>query len=509
MNNQQSVILCVDDESINLSLLEAVLTPRGYQILLAQEGTTALARLRSERIDLVLLDVMMPGMDGFEVCRRIKEDETLRGIPVVMITAYAARENRIRGIEVGAEDFLAKPFDRAEVLARVAMLLKVKGLNDQLATSYQHINNLICHGQQLTARFDPLHYDVMAGITSVVKHLLSSAPQAADNPQAVLLRLQGVSQDWLFYCRRDADHTVVAIPIPDHVCQALQALVGDLQIAWMNQAELATSNGALLATVLARQGVELRNLVCHQSETITLCALNYGRETCHYDAEVLNSVATQSIFLASQAKLVRETEDAFAYTVSALARAAEHNDENTGDHILRVGEYSGLLAQRLGMSEQFVSLIRLQGIMHDVGKIHVPPAILKKPGRLEPEEFKMMQQHSVAGAEIIGDHVRLTMARHIALCHHERFDGTGYPYGLQGEQIPFEARILNLVDQYDALRNKRCYKPAFDHDTTCRIITEGDGRTLPRHFDPRVLGAFRETHEMFAEVFANSVNDIN
>ena len=176
--NQQPVILCVDDEALNLALLEAVLAPRGYRVVLVQDGDAALGRLRNERIDLVLLDVMMPGMDGYEVCRQIKEDEALRAIPVVMITAYAAKENRIQGIEAGAEEFLSKPFDSAEVLARVAMLLKVKGLHDQLATAYQYINSLIRHGQQLTARFDPLHYNVMDGITSVVKQLVAASPQA-------------------------------------------------------------------------------------------------------------------------------------------------------------------------------------------------------------------------------------------------------------------------------------------------------------------------------------------
>jgi response regulator RpfG family c-di-GMP phosphodiesterase len=252
---------------------------------------------------------------------------------------------------------------------------------------------------------------------------------------------------------------------------------------------------------MAEQGVVPVNLVCHLSETITLCALNYGRQVNRFDAEVLNSVATQSIFLTSLAAQVGETEDAFAYTVHALARAAEANDDDTGDHILRVGDYSALLARRMGMSEEFISLIRLQGIMHDVGKIHVSPAILKKPGRLEPEEFKAMQQHTQAGATIVGIHVRLTMAKTIAHYHHERFDGSGYPEGLDGERIPIEARILTLAYQYDALRNKRCYKPAFDHDTTYRIITQGDGRTIPQHFDPRVLQAFQEVAGQFADIY--------
>jgi response regulator RpfG family c-di-GMP phosphodiesterase len=499
--NQPPKILCVDDEQFNLSLLEAVLAPHGYQTVSARNGREALARLKHEPIDLVMLDVMMPEMDGFEVCLRMKEDETLRSIPVVMITGLSAKENRIRGIEVGAEEFLAKPFDPAEVLARVAMLLKVKLLNDQLATAYTHINGLLGYGQQLTASFDPLHYDVMAGVSKVIKQLLSSSPHEGENPRLVLVRLQEAGQGCVYYCSHDGDHDPPARPLAAEVCQVLRRLVGAAQVMWLNQVDLATETGARLVTLLADQGIVPVNLVCHVSETITLCAMNYGRQVSRYDAEVLNSVATQSIFLTSLATQVRETEDAFAYTVNSLARAAEANDDDTGNHILRVGEYCALLAGRLGLGEEFIRLIRLQGIMHDVGKIHISPAILKKPGRLEAEEFEIMKGHTVAGAKIIGDHVRLAMAKSIALYHHERFDGSGYPHGIGGERIPIEARILIIADQYDALRNQRCYKPAFDHATTYRIISEGDGRTLPQHFDPRVLQAFRETASRFDETY--------
>ena len=112
--------------------------------------------------------------------------------------------------------------------------------------------------------------------------------------------------------------------------------------------------------------------------------------------------------------------------------------------------------------------------------------------------------HTVLGSKIIGGHHRMSTADKIAISHHERYDGTGYPHGLAGDQIPIEGRIMNLADQYDALRNARCYKPAFDHEKTYRIITEGDGRTLPQHFDPEVLDAFRNSHERFAEVFDSS-----
>ncbi len=325
MNRNKPIILCVDDEPLNLCLLEAVLLPRGYEVVRAKNGPEALAKIRSESIDICLLDVMMPGMDGFEVCRQIKADEGHSNIPVVMITSCADQANRIRGIEAGAEDIISKPFDAVVVLARIKMLLHVKELNDRL--------------------------------------------------------------------------------------------------------------------------------------------------------------------------------DSFEYTIFALARASEANDEDTGDHILRVGNYCAILARQLKMPEKFVQAIRIQAALHDVGKIHVLPATLKNSGKLSEVEWQEIKMHTLHGAKIIGDHQRMSMANRIAISHHERYDGTGYPYGLAGEKIPVEGRIMNLADQYDALRSARCYKPALDHETSCRIILEGDGLTLPQHFDPAILQAFRECSAQFAAVY--------
>ncbi len=172
------------------------------------------------------------------------------------------------------------------------------------------------------------------------------------------------------------------------------------------------------------------------------------------DARVLKglTIFAQSLKLISNQ--VSETEDAFIYTIEALARAAEASDEDTGRHIARVNEYSKCLADELGLDAQFVRKIHYSAQMHDVGKIYLHPSLLGKPGSLTVEESAQMTQHTIHGAKILGDAPRLEMARQIALAHHEKYDGSGYPFGLKGEAIPLAARIVSVADVYDALRQK-------------------------------------------------------
>ena len=155
------------------------------------------------------------------------------------------------------------------------------------------------------------------------------------------------------------------------------------------------------------------------------------------------------------------------------------------------------------MEEGEVELLALASAMHDVGKIGLPDTILRKAGPLTWEEFEVVKGHTLAGAQLLGGspHTLIQMGARVAVSHHERWDGSGYPYGLAGKNIPLEGRIIMLVDQYDALRSQRVYKPALDHQTVCKIILEGDGRTLPQHFDPEVLKAFRSVEPLFAAIF--------
>jgi putative two-component system response regulator len=342
------VIFVVDDEEVQRNAFVRTLKEIGYQVFAYRSGQEALASALATPPDVILLDLGMPGLDGFEVARRLKSDPRTRYVPIVVITGLEDRESRIRALHCGAEEFLTKPVDREDLQIRVQNILKLKRCNDLLA-----------------------------------------------------------------------DHAKIA----DHLVH--------------------------------RATIQLR--------------------------------------------------EAYRDITYTLTRAAEYRDEDTGAHVRRVAHYAWEIASFLGLENSFLDEIFYAAPMHDVGKIGVSDSILLKEGSLTDDELTLMRGHTEIGYGILknGKTPFTKMGAEIARSHHERWNGTGYPCGLKGEEIPLSGRIMNICDQYDALRSKRPYKPAFDHDRTMEILSNGDGRTLVSHFDPVVHTAFLQCASRFEEIFKN------
>jgi len=340
---QNSVILVVDDNSMNIELMEAHLGPQGYNIVTATRGQEALDIIDNQSIDLILLDVMMPGINGFEVTRKVRTAKPSKYIPIILITALSETKKRVEGINAGCDDFITKPVDKYELCSKVKSLLKIKNYND-LKENYK-------------------------------KELEAEVAARTKSLEQAMLNLKAASIE----------------------------------------------------------------------------------------------------------------------TINRLTRAAEYKDEDTGAHIVRMSLYSEAVARSIGLDEATTENILLSAPMHDLGKISTPDHILLKPGKFDADEWEIMKQHAVVGAKILtgSDSEIIKLGEVIARSHHEKWDGSGYPDGLKGEQIPIAARIVAIADVFDALSSERPYKKAFSEDKTFSIIKEGRGS----HFDPNVVDAFFAAQE--------------
>lgn len=250
---------------------------------------------------------------------------------------------------------------------------------------------------------------------------------------------------------------------------------------------------------------EIKSAICapmvHQDEAfgvIYLDTVGPSRAFEEADLVLLNGIAAAAAGAVKNATLVARLKDTAADTIYRLALAAEQRDGETGYHIQRMADYAATISRALGRSSEYSETIRLAAPMHDVGKIGIPDSILKKPGRLTPEEFEVMKQHTVKGAEILADPQSdlLHMAQSIALSHHERYDGSGYPRALRQTSIPLEGRIVAVADVFDAVMSRRVYKPAFALEKSLDILERGRGR----HFDPDVVHAFMSVQDEILKV---------
>lgn len=347
-------VLVIDDTPTNIDVVKGVLSDT-YFVQAAINGKTGLNIIRKKKPDLILLDIMMPEMDGYEVCRTIQDDPEINDIPIIFLTAKSAVEDEAKGLALGAVDYITKPLSPAILKERVKNHLELKIARD-------------------------------------------------------LLREQ-------------------------------------------------------------------------------------------------NEILEQKVI--ERTRQISELQDG---TITAMGALAETRDPETGNHIKRTQLYVKVLAQKLKSNPKFSSFLTPENItllfktapLHDIGKVGIPDNILLKPGKLDEEEFEIMKKHTVYGKDTIDqvelitgqNNVFLNFAKEISLSHHEKWDGSGYPRGLKGEEIPLSARLMAIADVYDALISKRVYKPPFSHKEAVDIIIKGRGT----HFDPEIVDNFLEIDEEFYEI---------
>ena len=351
--DRQKTIMIVDDTEMNIDILVEALQD-DYELIVAINGLEAIELLEEQKPDLILLDIMMPEMDGYEVLKKLKENPDLEHIPVILLSAITDSDSKNKGFSLGAVDYVTKPFEIVEVKARVKTQLKIEE---------------------------------------------------------------------------------------------------------------------------ARLVLENQNIILEEK-------------------------------VKERTKLIERTNSAAIYCLAALA---ETRDPETGEHIKRTQEYIRELALELRKNEEYkdvltdeyIELLYKSAPLHDIGKVGVRDSILLKPGKLTEEEFEEMKKHTIYGEESLmvgikelGEESFLTLAKEIALTHHEKWDGSGYPKGLSKEEIPISGRLMALSDVYDALISKRVYKGAFTHDEAKNIILESRGT----HFDPDIVDAFIKREPKFIEI---------
>ncbi len=492
-------ILIADDEESNLTLYRESLKDEGYEILSARNGQEALDISVSREPDCIVSDVMMPGLTGIELVKILKTNPLTAFIPVILVTGLTDFEDILKGLEAGADDYLGKPVNILELKTRIRGALKTRELQRSLKSANKTISVLTNYSTNLITKFNPLSYNYEAYLQQIIDLFLKNTNDFIRNtPWGIISgRMSGsLLSGELFYKDENEIIQSVYVNIPA-VIFSYESLITQ-QIYFDNNAnnrifEINTPSGNIK--------IGLNNFAAIRIGTELIILINFTYKISHYDTEIFNYLLMLCEFFKRLSLQIKDTENAFKYAVEALSRAAEANDEDTGNHIIRVNAYSIALAKELRQPDRFIDEIGFMAQMHDVGKIHIHPDILRKNGPLTAEEFGEIRKHPYYGAKILGDEQRLKMAKNIALTHHEKNDGSGYPDGLKGDEIPVEGKIVAIADIYDALRNPRSYKPAFSHEKTVDIITKGDGRTLPSHFDPEILKAFLRIQGVFEEIY--------
>ncbi|HEX4825322.1 MAG TPA: HD domain-containing phosphohydrolase [Candidatus Polarisedimenticolaceae bacterium] len=467
-------VLVVDDSNLLRGILKEELEAEGFEVHMAEDGPQALERARDLRPDVILLDVGLPGIDGYEVCRRVKGDAATADIPVLMITALNELKDKLAGFEAGADDYLTKPFFTKELLARLRKNLRMR------------------ESIHASRRLGQSYLEMLFGIGSAI-----TSPFKVDDEVEIILRqgLVAVGAAKGAILLLDQDHGMLEVKgtmgmdAPSDPQIGQRHRISD-KLPVVDAAESGTtgiriyedpSRSVVFVPMVSKEklvgGIEL-----YLGERRGRLAVN--------EQKVLYALASQAAIFLVNARLERDVRSMFLSIIVSMAGAVDAKDAYTHGHSLRVARVSLIVAQQKGLAREELEPLLLSAILHDVGKIGIPDNILKKPEKLNRQEFEIMKGHAVAGAKML-QHIRaLENVIPGILYHHEYWNGTGYPHGLAGEGIPLQGRIIHIGDAFDAMTTDRVYRTKIGVAGAMNEITKHAGH----QFDPDLVQCLVEAH---------------
>ncbi|MCM8783687.1 MAG: response regulator [Candidatus Omnitrophica bacterium] len=495
-HNLGAKILVVDDDPLILETLRDILDLGGFQTILSAEAQEGLALIKRDNIDLVITDIKMPTMSGIEFLRLVKEIDL--EIPVVIITGFASLETAIEAIREGAYDYIIKPFEVEKIIAIIQRAIKERKLTEKNKNLLRDLKET---ARELDKRLQQLfHLDrVSRTICSDFEleeflHDLLNATASAINAKTGSLMLFDDEEG----------------------CLRIKALKG------LNQ--------ALFETIKLRKGEGIPGLVMEKaniisSEDIRKSNLNLGKidweiyqspnfisipikgknriwgvlnlsgwgegfSFSEVDLRLLSILTSQAWVAIENSKLNGELQNSYIHTLQVLANAIEAKCKYTRGHSERVTKYALRFAMQLKLSEREIKKIQFACGVHDIGKINISDSILSKTTRLDEEEWKIMREHPKKGVEILIPLGLLKELIPLVKYHHEHYDGNGYPEGLREKEIPFEARILTLLDAYDAMTSSRPYRKKMSKENALKEIEDN----LGKQFDPELGEKFLKIH---------------
>lgn len=502
-------VLIVEDNPSNRMVYRACLAKEEYRVTEAENGEAALIAVAQDPPTVIIMDIMMPVMDGLECTKRLKADPQTRDIPVIIVSARNDAKDVLAGLDAGADEYLTKPIRTTELVVRVRSMVRWGRERQDLLRSYRIRAEQI----RILSLLVDLCRTVGQAVTfdEVLGHTLEAVAQVTAS-RRVSIMLPDSDRKFLTVAKCKGLEPEVAAKVRVPIGTAIAGKVFESRQPIIVNTEEETARYGhsyesdffvsvpLLSAPLGTSGEIIG--VLNVTERIGGCPFE-TRELEYVDL-VANIVGS-----AIQAMRNREARDsARDMIVVSLAKLAEHRDIDTARHVDRVTQYSRILAETLQKQERFRNQIDDQFIhdltqavpLHDIGKVAIPDSILRKPGKLSVQEMAIMRTHADIGAETlrpiiekVPDAKFLKMAEEVIRSHHEWYDGTGYPAGLSGEAIPLAARIVALADVYDALTTDRVYKKAISYDDAEKIIVRSRGT----QFDPSVVAAFLESkHEL-------------